>query len=111
MFRLPVGREAKLRQSSLREAHHKAFGLKLEFPSLGRKILPKAVMLFFAYDLKPCLFVDMSRRVEDALRPQCHLLIACLTGEADAFRHESLPNPEPPSCPFNVQQPQLCNFL
>jgi ribosomal protein S18 acetylase RimI-like enzyme len=32
-------------------------GSQLEFPSLGRKILPEAVMLFFAHDLEPGLFV------------------------------------------------------
>ena len=42
---------------------------QVELPGLGRKILSKAVMLFFAYDLEPYLFVDVSRCVKNALRP------------------------------------------
>ena len=42
---------------------------QVELPGLGRKILSEAVMLFFAYDLEPYLFVDVSRCVKNALRP------------------------------------------
>ena len=56
-----------------------------EFPGLGRKILPEAVMLFFAHEVEPCLFVDVSRRMKSALRPKGDPLIPHLPCEADAF--------------------------
>ncbi len=73
--------------------------LKLQFPGLSRKILPEAVMLFFADDLETCLFVDVSRCVQNALRPQCHLLVPGLPREADTFRNEPLANSQPTRLP------------
>ena len=58
---------------------------KGEFPGLGRKILPEAVMLFFAHEVEPCLFVDVSRSMKSALRPKGDPLIPHLPCEADAF--------------------------
>ena len=42
---------------------------QVEFPGFARKILPEAVMRFFAHYLEPCLAVDMSRRTKNALGP------------------------------------------
>jgi hypothetical protein len=70
------------------------FRRKVEFPSLGRKVLSKAVMSFFADNLEARLTVNVSGCMEIALRPQGHLLVTCLTGEADTFRHQSLRNAE-----------------
>jgi hypothetical protein len=68
-------------------------------------------MLFFADDLETCIFVDVSRRVQNALRPQCHLLVPGLPREADAFHNEPLANSQPTRFRFNVQQTQLCDCV
>ena len=43
--------------------------LKFQFPGLSRQILSEAVMFFFTDDLETCLFVNVSRCVQNALRP------------------------------------------
>ena len=50
-------------------------GPQIEFPSFGRKILAEAVMLFFAHDPEPGLFIEVSCRMKNALRPKRHLAI------------------------------------
>ena len=77
-------------------------GSQLEFPSLGRKILPEAVMLFFAHDLEPGLLVEMSCRMKDALRPKRQLVITRLLREPDAFLHQALADPQPTRLGFNM---------
>jgi len=68
-------------------------------------------MLFLAHNLETYLFIDVSRGVESALRPQRHLLVSCLTREADAFLNQALANTETTRFRFNVQQSQLCDFV
>src|SRR5262245_7962795 len=63
---------------------------QVEFPSLGRKILPEAVMLFFAHDLESGLFVQVSCRMKNALRPKRDFAIPCLPCESDAFFNQPL---------------------
>jgi hypothetical protein len=43
------------------------------------------MMLFFAHNVETCLFVNVSRRLKNALSPQSHLLVPCLARESDAF--------------------------
>src|SRR6185437_13610751 len=68
-------------------------------------------MLFFADNLEACLFINVSRRMENALRPQRHLLVACLPREADALLNQSPANAQASRLRFNVQQSQLGNFV
>ena len=84
---------------------------QVEFPSLGGKILPETVMLFFAYDLKARLFVEVSRRTKNALRPQSHLFVSRLPRESDAFLNQPLADSQPAGLWFHMQQPQLCDFV
>src|SRR5215468_9061663 len=84
---------------------------QVKFPGLARKILPEAVMLFFAHDLEPCLFVEVSRRMKNALRPQRHLLVSRLPRESNAFLNKPLADSKPPRLWFHVQQAQLCDFV
>jgi hypothetical protein len=58
---------------------------QVEFPGLGRKILPEAVMLFFAHDPEPCLFINVSGCVKNALCPERDLLISHLPRESEAL--------------------------
>src|SRR5262245_50228796 len=90
---------------------HLRYRPQIELPSLGGKILPEAVMLFFAHDLEPCLFVDVSRRMKNALRPKGHLPIPRLPCESDAFLNQPLADSEPPRLRFHMEQAQLCDFV
>src|SRR5262249_23757237 len=84
---------------------------QVEFPSLGRKIFPEAVMLFFAHDLEPGVFVEVSCRMKNALRPKRHLAIPRLPCESDAFFNQPLADSQATRLRFNMQQPQLCDFV
>src|SRR5262250_3071226 len=84
---------------------------QVEFPSLGRKILSEAVMPFFAHDLEPGLFVEVSCRMKNALRPKRHLAIPRLPCESDAFFNQPLADSQATRLRFNMQQPQPCDFV
>ena len=68
-------------------------------------------MLFFVHDLEACFFVDVSCRVENALRPQGHFLVACLPRESDTFLDQPFANAQSARLPFHVQQPQFYNLV
>src|SRR5215471_9314313 len=84
---------------------------QVEFPSLGRKLLSEAVMLFFAHDLKPGLFVEVSCRMKNALCPKRHLAIARAPCESDALLNQPLADSQTTRLRFNMQQPQPCDFV
>src|SRR6516162_8936084 len=64
---------------------HLGCGPQIEFPGLGRKIFPEAVMLFFAHHPEPCLLINASGGVKNALCPERDLLISRLPRESDAL--------------------------
>src|SRR5215469_2377187 len=84
---------------------------QVEFPSLGRKLLSEAVMLFFAHDLEPSLFVEVSCRMKNALRPKRHLAIARVPCESDALFNQPLADSQATRLRFNMQQPQPCDIV
>jgi hypothetical protein len=59
-------------------------------------------MFLFAYDLETCLFVDVARRMQNALRPQRHFPITRLSGELDALLYQPLPDTESTRFRFDV---------
>src|SRR5262252_1903743 len=84
---------------------------QIEFPSLSRKILPKTVMLFFVHNAEPCLPINASGCVKNALRPEGDLLISGLPRESNALLNKPFANSKPARLPFHMQQPQLCDFV
>src|SRR5262249_14801398 len=84
---------------------------QVEFPSLGRKLLSEAVMLFFAHDLEPSLFVEVSCRMKNALRPKRHLAIARVPCKSDALFNQPLADSQATRLRFNMQQAQPCDFV
>src|SRR5262249_49144601 len=55
--------------------------------------------------------IDAARRDKDALRPQCHLLVAPLARRADALLDERAADAEPARFFLHEQQPQLCDLV
>src|SRR5215467_3051094 len=82
---------------------------QIEFPGLSRKILPETVMLFFVHKPEPCLLINASGCVKNALCPERDLLISGLPRESNALLNSPFANSKPARLRFHMQQPQLCD--
>ena len=64
-------------------------------------------MFLFAHDLEPRLFVDISRRMKNALGPKRNSAVPESPPETDAFVHEDVTQTSSTRCFLDEQKPKL----
>src|SRR5438105_736816 len=70
---------------------------QLQLPCLTHEVDAKAVMLLFRHAAEAGALVDAARGDQDALGPQRHLVVAFLTGGADAMIDQRTADADPAS--------------
>src|SRR5713101_1062115 len=84
---------------------------QLQLPGFSCQVITKGVVPLFAGQAEAGLFVDVPGGMEDALRPERDLSIACLAGKAHTFAHQAGADAQPPRRRLNQQQAQLGHGL
>src|SRR5260370_33853421 len=84
---------------------------QLQLPGFSCQVITKGVVPLFAGKAEAGLFVYVPGRMEDALRPERNLSIACLPGKAHTFTHQAGADAQPPRRRLNQQQAQLGDGL
>src|SRR5260370_38263064 len=83
----------------------------VQVPGCYCQVISKVVVPLFAGQAEAGLFVDVPGGMEDALRPERNLSIACLPGKAHTFTHQAGADAQPPRRRLNQQQAQLGDGL